>query len=650
MRIGCALDNEIVLLDPSVSAVHAELRDVGGGRYELFDLGSKHGTFVNGVRIRASAFTERDVIGIGRAVLRITDGLLRWHVPERDITLLAQDLTVELPNGKILLDHVTIPIPGESLVAVLGPSGAGKSTLLGALTATRQATSGTVRYRGRDLYADHDRLRHQIGLVPQENILHGQLSGRRALRYAAELRFPDSVPAGDRHRRVDEVLGELGLAAHGQTRTSALSGGQRKRLSMAMELLTRPSMLVLDEPTSGLDPGSTRSVWEMMRKLANDGRTVIAATHEVAHLDKCDRVVVLVPLLDDDGTVRAGGRLAYYGSLADGLEFFGEKTWGDVFEALDAQPTRDWAAEYARSPYYRRYVVDAMSRPAPAVPESGPGPLPRAPFGQFVTLCRRYAAVIAADRVYLAYMALLPLVLGLAVRVLCTSVGLVGAAHDNDNAQQVLMILALAASLNGASSSVEILIKERPIYQRERATGLSPTAYLASKLLVLGTISVVQTAVLVAIGVAGWPLPHSGIVLHSTIAGIPPALAEIWIATAVLAIASMTYGLLFSAFARSVQTSFQLLVALTLTQVVMSGGARQLVGLPGLDQLSYLFPARWTFAASASTIDLGTIGTALVPEPLWRHTASTWSLDIAAATALGVGAIVISWWLLQRRG
>jgi ABC transport system ATP-binding/permease protein len=647
LRIGRAPGNDIVVPDPSVTAEHAELRDIGGGRYELFDLGSKYGTFINGRRIRGAAVSERDVIRVGRALLRIASGRVRWHVPERDITLLAQDLTVKLPTGKTLLDHVTLPVGEGSLVAVLGPSGAGKSTLLGALTATRPATEGTVRYRGRDLYTEYAQLRHQIGLVPQENILHGQLSARRALRYAAGLRFPSSVPGRERNRRVDEVLGELGLSAHAQTRTSALSGGQQKRLNVAMELLTKPSLLLLDEPTSGLDPGSTSSVWEMMRELADDGRTVIVVTHEVAHLELCDRVLVLVPLLDKDGTVLAGGRVAYYGPSAGGLAFFGKAAWDEVFDGLDAETSRDWAAEFTQSPCYARYIADAADRAASAEPETGPAPRPRGPVGQFTTLCRRYAAVIAADRLYLAYMGLLPVVLGLTVRILGTSVGLVGAAHSNANAQLVLMILILAASLNGTSSSVEVLIKERPIYYRERAAGLSATAYLASKLVVLGMISVFQTAVLVIIGLAGRALPTAGVVVKAPVIGIPPALMEIWLGTAILAVASMTLGLLISAFARSIETVFQLLVGLTLTQVVMSGGARQLVGVMGLDQLSNIFPSRWAYGACAATVNLGTIGVGLIPEPRWHSTATVWFLDISVVAVLAMITVFATWWLLR---
>jgi ABC-type multidrug transport system ATPase subunit len=647
LRIGSAPHNDMVVQDPSVSEVHAEFRYIGGGRYEIADVGSRYGTYVNRRRVHRATIRERDIVGIGRTAFRLIDGQLRGFTPEPEAAVVARELTVQLGGERILLDHVTVPIGEQSLIAVLGPSGAGKSTFLGALTGTRPATSGTVVYGGRDLYENYEDLRHEIGMVPQDNILHGRLSARRALRYAAALRFPGSVKAGERDRRVDEVLGELGLAAHAQTLTSALSGGQQKRLNVAMELLTKPSLLVLDEPTSGLDPGTTRSVWEMMRELADDGRTVIVATHEVEHLDMCDRVLVLVPLLDADGEVLAGGRVAYYGPPAGVREYFGKASWAMVFEDLNIHRSRDWAARFARSRYHDRYVTESLGRLAPQQQASEPGPVPRGWFGQFFTLMRRYFAVIAADRVYLAYMALLPIVLGLTVRVLGTAQGLTGAPHTNINAQLVLTILVLAASLNGASSSIEELIKERPIYHRERAAGLSPGAYLASKVIVLGAVNVVQAAVLVGIGIGGLSRPPSGVVFRTAILGISPVYVEIWIATAMLAVVSMATGLFISAAARSKETVFQLLVGLTLTQVVMSGGSRQLIGVSLLDPVSNVFPSRWAYGAAASTVNLGTIGATLVPEPRWTHTAITYLLDMSVQSLLGMVVVVATWCLLR---
>ena len=242
-------------------------------------------------------------MGIGPSTFRLSGSELQEFVDTGDVSLVARDLTVTLGNGKVLLDHVTFPLGERCLLGVIGPSGAGKSTLLGALTGMRPANGGSVLYDDRDLYAHYAELRHRIGLVPQENILHTQLTARRALRYAAELRFPRDTSKAERNRRVDEVLAELSLTPHAETRTDRLSGGQQKRVNVALELLTKPSLLFLDEPTSGLDPGLDKSVMEMMSGLANDGRTVIVVTHSVANLDICDRLLVLVP----------GGKVAYFG-------------------------------------------------------------------------------------------------------------------------------------------------------------------------------------------------------------------------------------------------------------------------------------------------------------------------------------------------
>src|ERR1019366_9331646 len=267
------------------------------------DLGSHNGTFVNGEPISTATVTEADILSIGRATFRLVGDELREYIDEGNVSLVAQDLTVRISGGKVLLDHVSFPIGERNLVAVIGPSGAGKTTLLGALTGMRPATEGAVLYDERDLYTHYAELRHRIGLVPQQDILHSQLSARRALRYAAELRFPGDTSKEERNRRVDEVIDELGLKAHANTRAGSLSGGQQKRVNVALELLTKPSLLFLDEPTSGLDPGLDKSVMEMMSGLAKDGRTVIVVTHSVANLDVCDRLLVLVP----GGSRLAGG-------------------------------------------------------------------------------------------------------------------------------------------------------------------------------------------------------------------------------------------------------------------------------------------------------------------------------------------------------
>jgi len=637
LRIGRSPDNGVVVADLGVSRRHAELRRLPGGEYEIADLGSHNGTFLNGRQVTKATVTGADVIGIGPATFRLVGDELQEFVDGGDVSLDARGLTVTLPNGKVLLDDVSFPLGERCLLGVIGPSGAGKSTLLGALTGMRPATAGSVCYDGRDLYANYAELRHRIGLVPQENILHTQLSARRALGYAAELRFPRDTSPAERTRRIGAVLGELSLTAHAETRTASLSGGQQKRVNVALELLTMPSLLFLDEPTSGLDPGLDMSVMEMMAGLARDGRTVIVVTHSVANLNACDRLLVLVP----------GGKVAYFGSPADGLRHFRQPGWAQVFRAFEAEPDRDWAGEYRRSAYFARYMTTPSAAEHPSAVARAVPPPPKAQnrLAQLSTLVRRYLAVIASDRNYVAVLALLPVILGALVRAIPDPGGLTGTS--NGNAIQVLLILVMGACLIGVANAVRELVKERPIYNRERAAGLSPGAYLASKFIVLGLISAVQSVVLVLIGLAGRPLPPHGAVLT----GAP--LVELMLGIAVLAVASMAAGLLISAVVNSSDKTMPLLVVTVLAEVVLSGGVFRLNGLAGLGQLSWLSPSRWGFGAVASTVNLNQVTPpppGNTPDPLWRHSPRLWFLNMAMQLVLAAVLAGLTWWRLRQAG
>src|SRR5450755_3342163 len=598
LHIGRADDNDMVVADLRVSRHHAVLRR-SGGDYEIADLGSQNGTFVNGQRITKAMVTEADIVGIGPASFRLVGEQLQEFIDTGDVSLAARELTVRLSSGKVLLDHVTFPLGERCLLGVIGPSGAGKSTLLGALTGMRPATDGSVLYDERDLYANYAELRHRIGLVPQENILHTQLSANRALGYAAELRFPRDTSPAERERRIGEVLGELSLTAHADTRTSSLSGGQQKHVNVALELLTKPSLLFLDEPTSGLDPGLDKSVMEQMAELAHDGRTVIVVTHSVANLNLCDRLLVLVP----------GGKIAYFGPPADGLKHFGKPGWAEVFQAFDAEPNRDWAGEYRNSGYHHRYVATEMNGQALAatgpVQAAAAPPATRNRFAQLSTLCRRYMAVIASDRVFLAFLAAMPIVLGVVIRVLPAPLGLVG--PNNQGAESLLLILVISACFAGAANAVRELVKERPIYSRERAAGLSSGAYLTSKLVILGLISGLQAMVMVTIGLIGRPLPAHGAFLQQP-------LVELIVAIGLLAIVSMTLGLLISASVDTSEKTMPLLIVAVIFQVVMTGGVFPLTGKAGLEQVAWLAPSRWGFAAAASTVNLNVITLPVVPK------------------------------------
>jgi ABC-type multidrug transport system ATPase subunit/pSer/pThr/pTyr-binding forkhead associated (FHA) protein len=638
MRIGRALENELVVSDLQVSRHHAEFHSTPDGRMEIRDLGSHNGTYVNGQPI-AKGGTQllgpTDVVGVGHSTFRIVGDRLEEFVDTGEVSFSARHLTVTVDGGKQILKDVSFGVPEKSLIAVIGPSGSGKSTLLKALTGYRPANQGEVLYDNRNLYKQFAELRQRIGLVPQDDILHKELTVKKALKYAAKLRFPADTTGAEREARIDEVLRELKLDIHKDKKVTSLSGGQRKRVSVALELLTKPSLIFLDEPTSGLDPGMDRDVMQLLRGLADDGRTVLVVTHSVAELAICDKLLVMAP----------GGSVAYFGPPEEALNFFGYDTWADVFSAFENYRDYDWAGRWKGSQHYQMYAadIDAVAPQSVQVPQmqAMKPPKPQGWMSQFVTLVRRYVSVIVSDKGFLALMVILPAVLGAVSLLIDADKGLLpnpanpqtGRIIPNGTATTVLLILAVGACFAGAANSVRELIKERVIYERERATGLSRSAYLMSKVFVLGMITVLQGLLVGVIGFSSREIPEEGLIFGSA------TMLELSVPIMALGFTSMMFGLIISSLVKTAEKTMPLLVMFAIIQVVFTGCLFALHGSIGVNQFSFLMPSRWAVAASGATLDFNKISppeTAGDNDPLWEHTAGAWAMDMGALLVLGV--------------
>ncbi|KJK57265.1 FHA domain-containing protein [Saccharothrix sp. ST-888] len=644
IRIGRALDNDIVVSDLQVSRHHAELRQLPDGRWEIVDLGSHNGIFLNGQPVERQLMGQQDRLTVGHSTFTLVGDQLQEFVDTGAVSFSARHLTVEVEHKggkKILLNDVSFSVPEKSLVAVIGPSGSGKSTLLRALTGYRPADRGDVLYDGRNLYKQFAELRSRIGLVPQSEILHKELTVRTGLKYAARLRFPGDTEPAERERRIDEVLYELRLDKRADNRITALSGGQQKRVSVALELLTKPSLIFLDEPTSGLDPGMDREVMQTLRGLADDGRTVLVVTHSVAELALCDRLLVMAP----------GGSVAYFGPPDEALHFFGYETWADVFQAFENYPDHDWAGRYRGSVHYQQYSadVDSVAAQSPAIArEQIRPPKPQSWGSQLWTLIRRYLSVIGSDWGFIALSLLMPLVLGVVSAMIPDDFGLQPSpkTHTNGTAAMVLLVLAFGACLSGTANSVRELIKERAIYERERATGLSRSAYLMSKIIVLGVVSVLQGAIISGIGFGVRKLPAEGLVFKHA-----PAV-EMAIGIILLSVTSMMVGLVISALVKTAEKTMPLLVMFAIVQMVFTGAVFQLFHKPGLEQLAWLMPARWGLAATGNTLDLAHIAP-MGSKPgeidaLWDHSVGHWVVNCLVLLVMSV-ALAFLVQRLQRR-
>ena len=637
MRIGRALENELVVSDLQVSRYHAEFHATPDGRFEIRDLGSHNGTYVNGQPIAkggSQLLGPNDIVGVGHSTFRLVGDRLEEFVDTGEVTFSARHLTVEVDGGKQILKDVSFGVPVKSLIAVIGPSGSGKSTLLKALTGYRPANQGDVLYDNRNLYKQFAELRQRIGLVPQDDILHKELTVKKALKYAAKLRFPADTTGEERESRINEVLRELKLDIHKDKKVTSLSGGQRKRVSVALELLTKPSLIFLDEPTSGLDPGMDRDVMQLLRGLADDGRTVLVVTHSVAELAICDKLLVMAP----------GGSVAYFGPPEEALNFFGYDTWADVFSAFENYRDYDWAGRWKGSQHYQMYAadIDAIAPQSVQMPpmQAMKPPKPQGWMSQFVTLVRRYVGVIASDKGFLALMVILPAVLGAVSLLIDSGNSLLpnppranGQIIPNGTATTVLLILAVGACFAGAANSVRELIKERVIYERERATGLSRSAYLMSKVFVLGVITALQGLMVGVIGFASREIPKQGLVLGSQ------TMLELCIPIMGLGFTAMMFGLIISALVKTAEKTMPLLVMFAIIQVVFTGCLFTLNGAVGVNQFSYLMPSRWAVGAAGATLDFNKISPPKPGDsvdPLWEHTIGAWGMDIAALIVLGV--------------
>lgn len=634
LRIGRSLSNGIVLADLLVSREHAKVW-LGADGATLLDLDSGNGTYVNGRRVRRCRLADGDLISIGPYRLRYEGECLHELDASGGPDFAAAHLSVTVEGGKRLLHDVSFSLPPRTLMAIVGPSGAGKSTLLHALSGLRPATSGQVFYGGRDLYGGYGELRQRIGFVPQQDILHRVLTVEQALGFGARLRFPAETTAQERAARVREVAAELRLTGQLGTRIDRLSGGERKRASTAMELVTRPDLLFLDEPTSGLDIDLDREVMQQLRTLADDGRTVVVVTHNLEHLADCDVVLVLT----------AGGRTAYLGPPGGVFAHFGVATWADVFAVMKTREPAEWAAAFVAAADRDPRSFPPRDGDAAAAPRSGlthgePEPPPRRSLrDQFATMVRRQLAVTVADRALLAILTALPAALALMTLGVRHRSGL-SRIRLNDEAPQLLLILVMGAALMGSAGTIRELVKERTIYLRERAVGVSWAAYLLSKVAVFTGITAVQGLVLGVLAQLGRKGPVGPLVL-------PWSIPEIAVVVAGVAVASAMVGLMVSALVRDENQAMPVLVLMTMGQLVVSGGVIPVADTAGLRELSWLLPARWGFAATAATVDLQYMRPELPPDSFWNHGSATWWADLAGLLVLTLVTLAVTAVLLR---
>jgi ABC transport system ATP-binding/permease protein len=628
--IGRSTDNDIVIQDVLASRHHAFLIETPLGT-EIRDAHSVNGTFVNGVRVGSAVLTEGDVVTIGNVDLVFTRDTLvrRTEAATRTGGLEVNAVCFSVDRGKQLLDHISLTARPGTLTAIIGGSGAGKTTLSRLIAGYTSPTSGSVTFEGHNIHTEYASMRSRVGMVPQDDVVHRQLTVNQALGYAAELRLPPDTSKSDREQVVAQVLEELELTKHADTRVDKLSGGQRKRASVALELLTGPSLLILDEPTTGLDPALDRQVMMMLRQLADAGRVVLVVTHSVSYLDVCDQLLLVAP----------GGKTAFLGPPSQIGAAMGTTNWADIFTKVGADPDEA----------NRRFLAE--NRPRPAAPsDTSPKdlgePVHTDVLHQFSTIARRQVRLVISDRGYTVFLALLPFLIGVLTLTVRGKTGYgMGDPTSNSPNQpdQILVMLTVGAVFMGTALTIRDLVGERPIFRREQAVGLSTIAYLLAKIAVFSVFATVQAAIATVISVVGWGQPIANAVVLGNVS------FELFVDVAATCVASALLGMALSAIASSQDQIMPLLVVAIMSQLVFCGGLIWVTNRPVLDQLSWGTPARWGYAASASTIDTHrlVVGPTDPKDQHFAHTKSAWLFDMGMLGLLCVVYSAIVWWKIR---
>lgn len=594
ITIGRVSNSDIVLPHISVSKCHARIT-FENGSYYIYDNNSTNGVIVNNMRLHGKRrLQEKDVIVITNSKLIFTSAAIHYCCFRSGISVDTENVVITRKGkgGKRFItgDNISLNIKPGELISIIGGSGAGKSTILNAMSGYLPPTEGNVYINGTNLYQNFDSLKKLIGYVPQSDIVYDNLTLKDMLTYTAKLRLPSDISDAERNEAIDRAIDLVELNEKKNSFIKALSGGQKKRASIAVELLSDPNLLFLDEPASGLDPGTERNLMTSLRKMADSGKTVILVTHSTLQLKLCDKILFM----------GKGGKLCFFGSHDDALKFFGVSDVVDIYNMITDN------ADYWRSQYNAKAMQSGSQR--------GGGALPREKQTkkkvQLPVLCARYIKLVVNDKQRL----LLLLIQAPLLALLISFVKNGKQFEQYDITKSLLFSLSCSAFWVGMLNAIQEICKERSILKREYMTGLSLNAYVLSKIIVLGVLCLIQSALIILVFSLTVGLPENGLFL-------PPA-AELFLTTFLTAAASTAMGLFVSSLFTNPDRAMTVAPLLLMPQMLFSGLLFKLSGATEI--ISWLTVCRWSMEGYGTTANLNDLPMKLQQEglPLVREAES----------------------------
>ncbi len=607
ITIGRDESNDVVLDTPVVSRYHAQVERVGQ-RYRVRDLRSANGTFVNGQRVEEELWLKPDdAIRIGAHRFVMGQNKLAQYDESADLRVEAVGLNKWVRKDLNILKDISLVFNPREFIVVVGQSGGGKSTLVDAIAGYRPATDGDVFVNDINVYENFDVIRNDIGYVPQKDIIHMELTVWQALDYAAKLRMPPDTTKEEREKRIDEVLDDLDLAHRKDVQISGLSGGQQKRVSIGVELLTKPGLFFLDEPTSGLDPGTETSLMQLMRRLADQGRTIVLITHATKNVMLADKVVFLA----------RGGYLSWFGPPDEALAYFDvhrserdrrahDIEFDEIYSILD-DPSKgsaeEWAQRFTQTSAYKTYVTEALAE-TPQATTSGvhrkASDVKAAPkrsqqvsgWRQFQILSSRNLKILTRDRFSLALMLLAPPLVSLLDVILALVLGRDPFDFNGGSMPNVmitLFLLSVYGVMVGGLSQMREIVKEQDVYKRERLVNLKLFPYIMSKIWVAALLSVYSALIYMGVHYLAFDMPGGALEFGLMLISLTFA-----------TMAGMMLGLFASALAPNPNSAPLIVVLLMLPQIVLGGA---LVPLPSA--VSAPTSTRWAFQAFMGITESG---------------------------------------------
>ena len=569
--IGRDDKNDIVLNHPAVSRFHAVINRHGEEVF-LSDENSANGVYVNGRRVTGRVrLHQKDAIRIANHTLIFTNGTLFYKSSAQGINIEVRDVNkVVGRERKKILDDVSCTIESNEFVAIVGGSGAGKTTLMNAISGFDRRFTGSVCFNGIDVAAHFNDLKDLIGFVPQEDIIYENLTLRKMLYYTAKLKMPADIPPKEIEKRIEQVLDMVELSEHQNTYIRKLSGGQKKRASIAVELLADPSVFFLDEPTSGLDPGTEQKLMITLNKLSkSQGKTIVMVTHTTQSLQLCDKVIFM----------GRGGRLCFCGTTEQAKMFFDTDDLVNIYNMITDEPEL-WASQFRAC-----MENDRLDQ------EEGFGSLEKEKkslhLSQLAILIRRYFELIRNDLQRLGMLLLQPV----AIALLLTVVANENSFYIYDDTKSMLFCFSCAGIWIGLFNSIQEICKERAILKREYMGNLRLSLYIASKFLVQTVIGAVQALLMTAIFYFMVGHPQEGICFSTS---FPETVITLWMTIE----ASMALGFVISSLVKNTDRAMTLAPFVLIVQLLFSGILFKLEGLG--DKIAFLTVSKWSVEALGS--------------------------------------------------